>query len=59
VTGERTNILTPACEDTRRQSARRNGMSYTDAANASVRRRVKGAERQRSTAETVTNGGSF
>jgi hypothetical protein len=33
-------------------------MSYTDAANASARRRVKGAERQRSTAETVTNGGN-
>jgi len=31
-------------------------MSYTTAANVSVRRRAKGAERQRSTAETGANG---
>jgi len=32
-------------------------MTYTSAANVSVRLRVKGAERQKSTAETVTTGG--
>jgi hypothetical protein len=58
VTGEHTFILTPACGDTRRQSARRSGTNCTSAASESVRLREKGAERLRSTAETGTNGGS-